>query len=172
MLEIDLMKDVKLLYIDLDGTLIQTISGKTFAEDVTDFRIRLEVVKRLREMVVHGLLRAIAIVSNQGGIPEYVGRQDFDAKLEAVGSFVETYTGAYVIGLYCDSIDSTHPDRKPNTGMLERVHSALFDHIQPYEMLMVGDASGKEGDFSDTDRRCAENYGIAYMDVEDFINHK
>lgn len=35
--------------------------------------------------------------------------------------------------------------------------------------LMIGDASGKEGDFSDSDRKCAENFGIDYMDVEDFI---
>ena len=34
---------------------------------------------------------------------------------------------------------------------------------------MIGDASGKEGQFSDSDKRSAENFGIDYMDVEDFI---
>lgn len=35
--------------------------------------------------------------------------------------------------------------------------------------LMVGDASGKPGDWSDSDRRTAETCGMDYMDVEDFI---
>ena len=35
---------------------------------------------------------------------------------------------------------------------------------------MIGDASGKEGQFSDSDKKTAENFGIDYMDVEDFIN--
>lgn len=33
-------------------------------------------------------------------------------------------------------------------------------------------ASGKPGDFSDSDRKCAENFGIDYLDVEDFVNDK
>ena len=37
------------------------------------------------------------------------------------------------------------------------------------EMLMIGDASGKPGQFSDSDRKTAENFGIDYMDVEEFI---
>ena len=36
------------------------------------------------------------------------------------------------------------------------------------EMLMIGDASGKEGQFSDSDKKTAENFGIDYLDVEDF----
>ena len=30
--------------------------------------------------------------------------------------------------------------------------------------------SGKEGQFSDSDKKTAENFDIDYMDVEDFIN--
>ena len=37
-------------------------------------------------------------------------------------------------------------------------------------MLMVGDASGKPGDFSSSDRKTAENFGIDYLDIEDFIS--
>ena len=36
------------------------------------------------------------------------------------------------------------------------------------EMLMIGDASGKPGQFSDSDKKTAENFGIDYLDVEDF----
>ena len=36
-------------------------------------------------------------------------------------------------------------------------------------MIMIGDASGKPGDFSDSDKKCAENFGIDYIDVRDFL---
>lgn len=163
------MNEVKLLFLDLDGTLIDTVSGKTFAEDVTDFRIRLEVLNTIRDMVREGVLCGVCIVTNQGGIPKYVERIAFEAKLEAICKFVNKYCGVETYGHYCDSMDSTHPNRKPNPGMLKEVHDFLFPHVQPYEMLMVGDASGKEGDFSDSDKRCAENYGIRYMDIVEFL---
>lgn len=34
---------------------------------------------------------------------------------------------------------------------------------------MIGDASGKPGDFSDSDRKCTENFGIDYIDIRDFL---
>lgn len=37
------------------------------------------------------------------------------------------------------------------------------------DCLMTGDASGKEGQFSDTDKKTAENFGIDYIDVDDFV---
>ena len=44
-----------------------------------------------------------------------------------------------------------------------------FDYIKQ-KCLMIGDASGKEGQFSDSDKKTAENFDIDYMDVEDFVN--
>lgn len=43
-------------------------------------------------------------------------------------------------------------------------------HSSPKTSLMIGDASGKPGQFSDSDKRTAENFGIDYMDVEDFLH--
>lgn len=39
----------KVLFIDLDGTLIKTVSGKTFPEDITDFRVQLPVLNKIAE---------------------------------------------------------------------------------------------------------------------------
>lgn len=34
---------------------------------------------------------------------------------------------------------------------------------------MIGDVSGKPGDFSNSDKRCAKNFGIDYVNVRDFL---
>ena len=69
---------------------------------------------------------------------------------------------------YCDSIDKTNHRRKPNTGMLEWLVGG-HKKLQKSQILMIGDASGKPGDFSDSDKKCAENFGIDYIDVRDFL---
>lgn len=74
------MKDYKILFSDLDGTLIETVSKKTFAEDVTDFRIRKAVLDKIRTM--EGL-RFIFIVTNQGGIPNTYQRKTLRRNLTA-----------------------------------------------------------------------------------------
>lgn len=75
--------------------------------------------------------------------------------------------------MYCGSNNKTNPMRKPNTGMLEK----LFNNYKLWnaglsekDCLMIGDASGLEGQFSDSDKKTAENFGIDYMDVSEFIN--
>ena len=66
--------------------------------------------------------------------------------------------------------------RKPNTGMLNPLIYKMMNRgiiengIETDKMLMIGDASGKEGQFSDSDKKTAENYCIDYMDVEEFVN--
>lgn len=54
--------------------------------------------------------------------------------------------------------------------MLEMYSNNEFNNELKNELLMIGDASGKEGQFSDSDKKCAENFGIDYLDVEDFVN--
>ena len=99
------------------------------------------------------------------------------------------YRGAYKIGfhkgkykalvqakpvkLYIDN-DKDNKYRKPNIGMLEslfRKHlqsKTPLPQISNEDCLMIGDASGKEGQLSDSDKKTAENFGIDYIDVEDF----
>ena len=176
------MKEYKILFADLDGTLITTSSGKTFPEDCSDFRIRLDVLDRIRKM---DGLRFLFIVTNQGGIPKFVSRKDFEAKIFAINTFVQGYLNTdsgFVMNdgdievnfAFCDSMDKECPNRKPNTGMLEHFINSNLRFARPCyrdkaNMLMIGDASGKPGQFSDSDKKCAENFGIDYMDIEDFI---
>lgn len=176
------LENKKILFADLDGTLIKTASGKTFAEDVTDFRIRKDVLDKIKCM---DELSYLVIVTNQGGIPQYVSKKDFEAKLWGISQFIQAYlrkTSAFVQDesdvevhcTYCSSMDKEHPCRKPNPGMLQNFMDGELRFAAKWlkdkaNMLMIGDASGKEGQFSDSDKKCAENFGIDYMDVEDFL---
>ena len=58
------MNKKKILFIDLDGTLIHTASGKTFPEGVWDMKFDFEVLDKIKE---YGF-KAICIITNQGGI--------------------------------------------------------------------------------------------------------
>lgn len=47
---------------------------------------------------------------------------------------------------------------------VDEENKIIYDTI-----MMIGDASGKEGQFSDSDKKTAENFGYEYMDVDDFV---
>lgn len=165
-------KNYKILFSDLDGTLIKTKSGKTFPEDASDYEFKKEVVDAIKKLSPTYLF----IVTNQGGIGKFVHKSDFENKLSDIVSYLEINTGCYAVdAIYCDSDDKKNDMRKPNTGMLSKMldsHSYSHSLISLYnknDMLMIGDASGLPGQFSDSDKKCAENFGIDYLDVSDFV---
>ena len=159
-----------ILFCDLDGTLINTISGETFPKGIWDMKLRFDVLNVIRAL--HP--QYVFIVSNQAGIEKaYLDADIFTVKSEYITRAISEYCDCECYAMYCETNDKSDPYRKPNTGML---HSLLekyvgddFDHIKQ-KSLMIGDASGKEGQFSDSDKKTAENFGIDYMDVNDFVN--
>ena len=163
-------KNKKVIFCDLDGTLIDTISRETFPKGIWDMYIRFDVLNAIKELNPEYIL----IVSNQGGIESgFVDAQNFRAKSEYVARAVGEYCNCKCYAMYCETNDKLDLYRKPNTGMLEKLIESYigddFDYIKT-KSLMIGDASGKEGQFSDSDKKTAENFGIDYMDVNDFIN--
>ena len=167
------MKECDVIFSDLDGTLIKTISGETFPKGIWDMKIRFEVLDKIKEIKPKCLL----IVTNQGGIEKgFVNRRNFEFKMEYLCRSIKEYIEIPVEYSYCEKNDPTYKFRKPNTGMLNPLIYKMMNRgiieigTETDKMLMIGDASGKEGQFSDSDKKTAENYGIDYMDVEDFIN--
>lgn len=169
------MKKCKLLITDLDGTLIETVSGNTFPKGIWDMKIKLDVFDAIKNYAPDD----IVIISNRGGIEKrFVNREMFEDKLNYVSSALADYTDASIYNYYCDSNDKDNINRKPNTGMIDQFmdyvkftndnvdeeNKIVYDTI-----LMIGDASGKEGQFSDSDKKTAENFGCEYMDVDDFV---
>ena len=164
------MNEYKVIFADLDGTLIETISGEPFPKGIWDMQIKFDVLNAIKELNPEYIL----IVSNQGGIESgFVDAQNFRAKSEYVARAVGEYCNCKCYAMYCETNDKLDLYRKPNTGMLENLMEIYvgdnFDYIKP-KSLMIGDASGKKGQFSDSDKKTAENFGIDYMDVNDFVN--
>ena len=164
------MSHKKVLFADLDGTLIDTILGNTFPKGIWDMQFKWDVLTAIKNYGFEILI----IVSNQGGIEKgFVDERHFcKGKMNYVQFALMEYLGIPVEYDYCKFNDKDNYFRKPNVGMLEHV---CFKNLPKHnifaskdEMLMIGDASGKEGQFSDSDQKTAENFGIDYFDVEDF----
>lgn len=166
------MNNKKFVFIDLDGTLIETVSGQPLPKGIWDMRLKLDVFYKLKKLRP----TALFIVSNQGGIEKgFVNPQFFMRKIAYVKACLNEYLGpdCVVEGLFCTSNNPSNPSRKPNTGMLEELSGEWArlrgECPKKKEIVMIGDASGREGDFSDSDLRTAENFGCDYCDVRDFL---
>lgn len=172
----------KIVFIDLDGTLIDTHSGETFPKGVWDMNIKWDAWKALKSFVKENDTEFVCIVTNQGGIESgYVNEANWLDKFRYIQSALQEYLnqdndlGVKVYGEYCTSNDKDDFSRKPNKGMLWHFMFAktcwgdIALDVPKSEMIMIGDASGKENQFSDTDKKTAENFGIDYIDIGDII---
>ena len=133
-------------------------------------KIRFDVLDAIKALHPQYIL----IVSNQGSIESgFVDADNFRSKSEYIATAIREYRDCECYGMYCTTNDKTDLYRKPNVRMLADLLETYvgddFDCIKQ-KSLMIGDASGKEGQFSDSDKKTAENFGIDYMDVEDFVN--
>lgn len=162
----------RVLFADLDGTIIVTKSGKTFSENCDDWQFKKEII----EAIKYYNPTHLHIVSNQGGIEKgFVDGREFQCKMDAICKQLQQGMSHTKITFdYCPSNDPTNPCRKPNCGMIDFYCTDAYGNTDcdKRNCLMIGDASGKQGQFSDSDKKCAENAGIKYMDVDEFIEEQ
>lgn len=158
----------KVLLCDLDGTLIVTKSGKTFPEDANDWQFKPHIQTAIQEYDP----MYIFIVFNQGGIEKgFVDEKEFIHKMRTIVEEIKGW-GDYIVDYkYCKSNDPSNPHRKPNDGMVQDFKQGFYESydFSNRNALMIGDASGLAGQFSDSDLQCAKNAGIRYCDVSHFI---
>ncbi len=168
-----MLENKDIVFIDLDSTLIETVSGKTFPLSIIDCKPIWKVWKLLKEWVKNaGRKCYIFIVSNQGGIERgLVVEEYFSCKINFISAALMDYIkndNLIVDCMYCTSEDKNNVDRKPNTGMLTKLlYYRGLQYIDKNKMILIGDAGGREGDFSSSDLDCAKNFNIDYLDVDD-----
>ena len=161
----------KILFADLDDTIITTKTGRKFPHGIYDWKFKdgiLEAIKAYNPS-------AIFIVTNQGGLKSAMAVNIFKYKISTILIYLTNYLVRhkemvkipYTNYRLCASTDENDPDRKPNPGMIN--YFIDLYNLDRDKCLMIGDASGKEGDFSDSDKKAAENAGIKYLDVDSFI---
>lgn len=137
----------KALFLDLDGTIIETRSGNVFPKDADDWKFKAGMLEQICRYKDAGYL--IFIVSNQAGVNKgYIRPSEFDEKLGAIILDVDRYyqnTRLEHQIVFNRAFISYHKDcllRKPKPLAALRV---LHHHdVDLAQSLMVGDASGKE----------------------------
>ena len=145
----------------------------------------MDVVNKALDLMQETGVKVFAIVSNQGGVEAgFVSGADIEAKIEYVLRSVHNLAvkrgirGVLYEKRLCYSNDEQNPMRKPNTGMIDDILMKCKDTVMRGMnfsqlkgcSLMVGDASGLPGQFSDSDKVCAYNSGINYMDITTFLD--
>jgi DNA 3'-phosphatase len=171
---------IKVAFFDLNDTINRSKSGQLLPKTIDDVELIEHIDTAMLELQKSGFM--IAIVSNQGGVPEFVSMADTDAMMR---HSIELLKNKGVHVHYYDFATTKGAGRKPGTGMamvlravLQSELGANFD-IDFDQSIMVGDAGytksevrpdGSQGtDFSNSDRLFAEKLGVRFIHAVDFI---
>lgn len=162
---IDTKYDV--IFIDLDGTLIETLSGDDYPRCISDMKIKWPVWNAIRDWAKKKDNSIyIFIVTNQAGIcRKYTNEDLFLIKIKYISASLYEYIGFKGEVKFDYATCKSSYKYKPGTGMFEKLTEGL--DISKDKMVMIGDAISKlRGDFSDSDKKAAINFGIDYIDVD------
>jgi bifunctional polynucleotide phosphatase/kinase len=153
-----------LIAFDIDGTIITTKSGKTFAQNPSDWKFLYDSIpKKLEEHYNNGAY--LAFITNQNGVQKgHLTLNELVTKMQSILSKINA-----PIDIICSLEDDYY--RKPATGSLDfilqhRFHSTYKLVHGTIPMMYVGDAAGRPKtamtpkDFSASDYKFALNAGI------------
>lgn len=161
------LSEKRIVFVDLDDTLIKTVSGGDHPLGVYDMTLRLDVFAKLKMIAPN----AVFIVTNQGGIetgktPATLFQAKFMYVIAALQEFLGMHT--FVAGKFCPTHNPDFEGRKPNTAMLTSMLDEFEQIVQDYkfskeECVYIGDT------LIDTERKTAQNFGCDFVPVEELL---
>lgn len=151
----------KILFTDLDGTLITPKGNRKFPKDEDDWAPIPESIKFLKEYQSNGY--KLILVTNQAGISKgYLKEQDITNKIIKMEKSLGI---SFHLKFIATSMNSDY--RKPKVSKLkEDLHNSGII-VDEKKSLMLGDAGGRKMDHSSDDKKFAENLGIPFIHVDD-----
>ncbi|KAI0886601.1 PNK3P-domain-containing protein [Annulohypoxylon maeteangense] len=164
-----LREDLKVAAIDLNKTLIMSKSGTLHGNDETDWRWWDDSIPaKLQALALKKY--TIIITSNQGRLTEFDGSEapeaaPFKRKMEFIMRDLKipvTLLVACANDIY----------RKPRPGLWSIIPKVTGNEgcvIDKAQSFVVGDAAGRENDFSDSDVHWAMNAGVPFYTPEVFF---
>lgn len=159
------ISNIKNVYLfDLDYTLIKTKSGKKFPIDKNDWVILNKNIKTKLDGISNSL---IGIISNQKGLKSVEQKKDWKYKLDQICQELR------IDFVFASVSDDRY--RKPLPGSYEYIREYYklvdWDKLNTNKKIYyIGDAFGREKDFSDTDVKYALNNGFKFKTPEIFFN--
>lgn len=140
---------------DMDWTLARTYKG-VWPKDPSDIKLMTGRIDKLKELQNNGW--TIVVFTNQKSTTDNKVKFNF----ERVNHFIQK------VGIDLVLVMATGNDnyRKPNTGMYELTQKVLGPIKKSF---YCGDAAGRKGDFSDSDREFAQNCDVKFYEPEDIF---
>ena len=158
---------------DLDDTLQKTRSGKPgyMVTDLGDFvPWNARVPSKLRAL--HDAGYKVVIFSNQGGVKGAMEGKRADVVRARLDAFAKE-VGIPMQALCATQKGEKDPKnyRKPKSGMWAHFDSSLNGSVSPDlpACFYVGDAAGREGDHSDSDKGFAVAVGVKFFTPDEFF---
>jgi len=152
----------KIAGFDIDGTIIKTKSGKVFPINERDWIFLYDNIKEKIEEIPKEY--SVLFITNQSKLYSKIGfneklyeelKNKFENIIKEINRDITIFITAGSNSIY----------RKPYIKLFE-------DYIKEYdkkESYYVGDAAGREKDFSDSDRNFAYNLGIKFYTPEQYF---
>ena len=139
---------------DMDWTLARNYKG-VWPKDPTDIRIMTGRVDKLKKLQNEGW--TIVVFTNQKSTGKKI---DFNFK--RVNNFIKLLGIPIIVAMAIGEDEY----RKPNVGMYQLITKMLGPIKTSF---YCGDAAGRRGDFSDSDKGFALNCGMRFYHVEDLF---
>lgn len=152
----------KIAGFDIDGTIIKTKSGKVFPINENDWKFLYNNIKQKIEEIPNDY--SVLFITNQSKLYSKLGfNEDFYNKLKIKFENILKEINRDITIFITAGSNSIY--RKPYIKLFE-------DYINDYDKensYYVGDAAGRDKDFSDSDRNFAYNLGIKFYTPEQYF---